>query len=35
MSLRRGEHAPDCPQRRLTGASAPGASGYRCCGGEC
>ncbi len=35
MSLRRGEHAQKCPHRRLIGASAPGAIGYRCPGGEC
>lgn len=35
MSLRRGEHAPKCPHRRLIGASTPSAIGYRCSGGEC
>jgi hypothetical protein len=35
MSLRRGEHALKYLYRRLTRASAPGARGDRCCGGEC
>ena len=35
MSLRRGEHAPKCPHRRLIGTSTPSAIGYRCSGGEC
>jgi hypothetical protein len=35
MSLQRGEHAPKCPYRQLISASASGAIGYRCSGGEC
>jgi hypothetical protein len=35
MSVRRSEHAPKCPHRRLINAGASGAIGYRCSGGEC